>query len=74
MARPLRGGGVRARPQKKTELFFYIFIYFSRKLWRIFFFQNPFPAILRRKKGLSGRATKKRTFFAASLSSLDKYC
>ena len=81
MVRPLRrGGGVRTRPLWK-KIFIYIFIYLSPKIVeKIFLCQNPFRAILRRKKqkpkkvpmttkglratrGLSGRTTKKRTFF-----------
>ena len=47
-------------------------VFLAPKLWRIFFCQNPFPAILRRKKKRKkkvmttkprGGTTKKRTFF-----------
>ena len=74
VARPLRGGGVKARPLRKKDLkkkfapyrkynLFYLRVYFFKGLlqfwqmksallvqkcwWRIFFFLNPFLAILR---------------------------
>ena len=42
-----------------------------QKFYGEFFCQNAFPAILRLKKGLSGRATNMRTFFAAFLTASD---
>ena len=68
-----KGWGGAGHKGKQT---FLIYLYIlAKKLWRIFFV-NPFPAILRRKKipmvtkprggggkGLSGRVTKKITFF-----------
>ena len=51
VARPLRGGGVRGVPLGKKEHFFFInMALLAQKLWRIFFGQNPFSAILRRRK------------------------
>ena len=69
-----------ARPLRKKNFFIFLYV-LAQKLLRIFFCQNPFPAILRKKRkekkflwplsrgggGLSGRATKKKNFFSASL-------
>ena len=75
MARPLR-------------IFFYIFIYLSPKIVEKFFFcQNPFPAILRRKKILMATKPRggglkalvagpliKELFYAASLTNVNDLC
>ena len=84
VARPLRGGG-ELGPATKENITLFYFIYFynlAQKLWRIFFCQNQFLAILRRKKqqqkkflwpisrgvkALVAGPLKKGTFFAASL-------
>ena len=75
VARQLRGGGVKGCATKDKRIFLNMAL-LAQRLSRIFLCQNPFPAILRRKKkslwplsrggwgkGLSGRATKKITFF-----------
>ena len=68
MVRPLIRGGVRARPLRGKKTFFYIFIYFSPKIVEKFFYcQNPFPAILRRKKNMSLTCSVKN--FAQSIFS-----
>ena len=79
----VRNKGSRPTTMEKRHFFLYIYIYFSPKIVeKNLFCQNPFPAILGRKKqtkkssttkprpggkGLCCRTTKQKFFFAASL-------